>query len=40
MAPKGAKYNRDVLQGVGRRSVAQALERLGYDVALSCDTSV
>ena len=37
MAPKGAKYNRDVLQGVGRRSVAQALERLGYDVALTCD---
>ena len=37
MAPKGPKYNRDVLQGVGRRSVAQALERLGYDVALSCD---
>ena len=37
MAPKGIKYNRDVLQDVGRRSVAQALERLGYDVALSCD---
>ena len=37
MAPKGIKYSRDVLQGVGRRSVAQALERLGYDVALTCD---
>ena len=37
MAPKGPEYNRDLLQGVGRRSVAQALERLGYDVALSCD---
>ena len=37
MAPKGIKYSRDVLQGVGRRSVAQALERLGYDVALACD---
>jgi len=37
MAPKGPKYNRDILQGVGRRSVSQALERLGYDVALTCD---
>ena len=37
MAPKGIKYSRDVLQGIGRRSVAQALERLGYDVALTCD---
>ena len=37
MAPKGIKYSRDVLQGVGRRSVSQALERLGYDVALTCD---
>ena len=37
MAPKGIKYNNEVLQGVGRRSVTQALERLGYDVALTCD---
>ena len=36
MAPTG-NYNCDVLQDVGRRSVAQALERLGYDVALTCD---
>ena len=33
MAPKGIKYNRDVLRDVGRRSVAQALERLGYVLA-------
>ena len=37
MAPKGGNYNRDVLQGVGRRSATQALERLGYDVALACE---